>query len=393
MNCLHHKDTKGTKKSEKQGKRKKLFTRLIACLFLCVLCAFVVPKKAYSMTDLLPPSATPQERALAAVSQRLENLPVPYRDLWNPQRCPLELLTYLAYTFSVDQWDELWPEHIKRQTVTNALHQHRIKGTRAAVENAISSFGTLAKVTEWWEQSPKGTPHTFTVDISAQDNEQQQPVWQMQGQAMVYCAKAIPVDTGRVYRLRFKVRQFADATIGGQLVYAGIAMLDQQYNCLHAPGPWLVYDLQMAAGWLTFQGEVTGSGAGEHQFLPGTAFIRPMFCVNYDTGNGTAQVAELSCVDLFENRQLIPNPFFKEGKQGWSQQHDGATVPDNAPGQLTTAPFRPDGDLQTDIINAITRAKPLRSDFELKVGTVHPGNFYWTAAVYPVVMIRETFGP
>lgn len=122
------------------------------------------------MTDLLPPSATPQERALAAVSERLDNLPVPLRSLWDVDRCPLVLLPYLAWTFSVDQWDEQWPEEVKRQIVKTALHQHRIKGSRAAVENAVSDLGVQAVITEWWEQSPQADPHTFTINAPAEEN-------------------------------------------------------------------------------------------------------------------------------------------------------------------------------------------------------------------------------
>ena len=349
------------------------------------------------MTDLLPPSATPQERALAGVSGRLENLPVPYRDLWNPDRCPLELLFYLAYTFSVDQWDDQWPEHIKRQTVKDALHQHRIKGTRAAVENAIASFGTVARVTEWWEQNPKAPPHTFTVDISAQDNERLLPVFENAGSVWLYCSQPIPVQASRVYKIRFKVRQTVDDA--HNRIYAGVATLDKNYNNLTGGAGKHRYcavdgaEITASDGWQTFEGEITGVGDDYHQFREGTAFIRPMFIVNYQVGKGTAQVAEMECWDLFENKQLIPNPHFNDGKKGWSRNYSGETAPDNAPGTITTAAFRPDADLQTDIINAITRAKPLRSDFELKMGIVHLGNFYWTAAVYPVVMIREIFGP
>ena len=96
------------------------------------------------MSDLLPPSATKQERALASISERIEKLPVIYRKLWNPDLCPVELLPYLAWAFSLDDWNDKWPEHIKRQSLKDALYQHRIKGSLKAVENAIARFGTTA---------------------------------------------------------------------------------------------------------------------------------------------------------------------------------------------------------------------------------------------------------
>ena len=156
---------------------------------------------------------TPQERALAKLDERLDKLPVPHRDIWNPDTCPLHLLPYLAFHYSVDQWNEAWPEHIKRQTLNDALYQHRIKGSRLAVENAIARFGTTANITEWWEKSPKGKPHTFSVDISAQDNERQLPVYEETDSIWQFCSKAIPVNTSRVYRIQAKVRiTTSDAT-------------------------------------------------------------------------------------------------------------------------------------------------------------------------------------
>ncbi len=349
------------------------------------------------MSDLLPPSATPYERALASMSERFDRLLVPYRQMWNPEQCPVELLPYLANSFSIDQWDDSWPEHIKRQAVKDALYQHRIKGSLQAVLDAVAAFGTLATVTEWWQRTPRGEPHTFSVDISAQDNERLLPVFEIAGAVWLYCSQPIPVQASRVYKIRFKVRQTVDDA--HNRIYAGVATLDKNYNNLTGGAGKHRYcavagaGITASDGWQTFAGEITGVGDDYHQFREGTAFIRPMFIVNYHVGKGTAQVAEMECWDLFENKQLIPNPHFKDGKKGWSRNYSGETAPDNAPGTITTAAFRPDADLQTDIINAITRAKPLRSDFELKVGTVHPGNFYWTADVYPVVMIRETFGP
>ncbi|MCW7553648.1 phage tail protein I [Endozoicomonas gorgoniicola] len=351
------------------------------------------------MVDLLPPSATPQERALAKLDERLDKLPVPHRDLWNPDTCPLHLLPYLAFHYSVDQWNDNWPEHIKRQSLKDALYQHRIKGSLQAVENAIARFGTTANITEWWQQSPKGLPHTFSVDISAQDNERQLPVFEIGtgDDVWLFCGQAIPVQTSRVYRVRFKVRQTVDNS-GSDRVYAGVATLDKDFNALTGGPGFNRYccvvgrSITTADGWQVFEGEITGEGNANHnQFRPDTAYIRPMFIVNYNGGTGTAQVAELECWDLFENRQLVPNPRFENGKQGWSTRYTGKTVPDNAPGTIKTAAFRPDADLQDDIINAIKQAKPLRSDFNFNVGTVHAAPLELSAHVHQVVLSRETW--
>ncbi|WP_247319438.1 phage tail protein I, partial [Ralstonia pseudosolanacearum] len=44
-----------------------------------------------SSATLLPPNATPLERRAAQAGGRIERVPVPLRDLWNPATCPAEL--------------------------------------------------------------------------------------------------------------------------------------------------------------------------------------------------------------------------------------------------------------------------------------------------------------
>lgn len=121
------------------------------------------------MNDLLPPSATKQERALALATSRVSDVPLPIRTLWNPDTCPLDLLPWLAWALSVDTWDPNWSESIKRGVVRSAVSTARMKGTRKAVTDALSALGAGAVLVEWFEKSPAGTPHTFTVNIVAQD--------------------------------------------------------------------------------------------------------------------------------------------------------------------------------------------------------------------------------
>lgn len=89
--------------------------------------------------QMLPSNATAYERALVA-GMLASALPAPIADLWDPVRCPLPLLPYLAWAFSVDVWDEGWPEHKKRSTVARAFDLHRLKGTLAGLE----AFADLA---------------------------------------------------------------------------------------------------------------------------------------------------------------------------------------------------------------------------------------------------------
>ena len=112
---------------------------------------------------LLPPNATPFERALAVVAGEVGNVPVPLSDLFDPQTCPMEILPWLAWENSVDSWDSDWTEAAKRDAVAKSIDEHRRKGTRISVEAVLARFDELLSLVEWHEASPRKTPHTFEV--------------------------------------------------------------------------------------------------------------------------------------------------------------------------------------------------------------------------------------
>ncbi len=119
------------------------------------------------MADLLPGNATAQERALAAAASRAAGVPVPIRDLWSPETCPPTLLPWLAWAFSVDDWSPSWTEAQKRATIRAAIDVHRRKGTRNAVETALSALNLQLQITEWLDRDPPGAPYTFAVSITS----------------------------------------------------------------------------------------------------------------------------------------------------------------------------------------------------------------------------------
>ncbi|WP_029987267.1 MULTISPECIES: phage tail protein I [unclassified Serratia (in: enterobacteria)] len=112
---------------------------------------------------LLPVGSSPLEAAAARACAELVRVPVPLRDLWNPATCPLNLLPYLAWAFSVDRWDETWSEVVKRNVVTSAFYLHSHKGTIGAVRRVVEPLGYLIKVHEWWQTNDP--PGTFRLDI------------------------------------------------------------------------------------------------------------------------------------------------------------------------------------------------------------------------------------
>lgn len=119
------------------------------------------------MSDLLPPNATAGERAVSNATARIGGVPVPIRDTWDADTCPASLLPWLAWAFSVDQWDANWSEAQKRATIKSAVAVHRYKGTIGAVRESITSLGIGAQVQEWFVQSPEGEPYTFRLILDA----------------------------------------------------------------------------------------------------------------------------------------------------------------------------------------------------------------------------------
>jgi phage tail P2-like protein len=115
------------------------------------------------MSDLLPPSSTVAERALADAIGRAGEVPVVIREIWNPDTCPASLLPWLAWAFSVDEWSPAWTELQKREVIKTSFDVHRHKGTVGAVQDALRSLFVGARVQEWFRQIPQGDPYTFRV--------------------------------------------------------------------------------------------------------------------------------------------------------------------------------------------------------------------------------------
>lgn len=115
------------------------------------------------MSELLPPSSTPLERALANTVAKVSSVPTPARDLWNPDTCPVELLPWLAWAFSLDDWDVTWTEAQQRAAVKASYSVHRYKGTIGSVKDALQALGLGVQVQEWFNQIPAGDPYTYKL--------------------------------------------------------------------------------------------------------------------------------------------------------------------------------------------------------------------------------------
>lgn len=114
---------------------------------------------------MLPPNATAQERALDESTERISDVPVPVRDMYNPAECPEVVLPWLAWSYSLDEWNSDWTEEQKRDAISLSVYVHQHKGTIGALKTALSALGYELTVEEWHQLDPPGDPYTFGIHI------------------------------------------------------------------------------------------------------------------------------------------------------------------------------------------------------------------------------------
>ncbi|EJG1908072.1 fibronectin type III domain-containing protein [Vibrio parahaemolyticus] len=148
------------------------------------------------------------------------------------------------------------------------------------------------------------------------------------GDHWIYSTAVIPVDPNKKYKMVVKVRQTKDKTTGGSGFYAGVVTLDRNYNNLTGGAGTHRYfcaesqTLTVAGGWRTFEGYIQGIGDARNNFRAGTAYVRPMFIVNYSKGNGTAEVDEIRFYEVTERGDLVDLGF--ETTQGAQDKANAA---------------------------------------------------------------------
>lgn len=191
-------------------------------------------------------SSVLEQRAAAACAV-ISDLSVPLRDLWNPWRCPVKFLPYLAWAFSVDRWEETWSETVKRQAVSDAFWIHQRKGTIAAVRRVIETLGYSMTIQEWWEVAdPAGT---FRLEIDLNEIGITEP--------MIAELERIIGDAKPVSR---HISQLILSANAYGIAYTGAAIVDGEVLTVYPPGyepdESILYDgEQRFAGNLYFSGK------------------------------------------------------------------------------------------------------------------------------------------
>lgn len=123
--------------------------------------------------SLLPHNASGQERELERVTGPALAPAFLLQSLWSPQGCPEELLPWLAWAFSVDNWDPNWAEADKRDVIAGSVDVHRHKGTVGAVKNALttSGYGDAAVIERFgWDFHNGAAQHDGSITYSPPDH-------------------------------------------------------------------------------------------------------------------------------------------------------------------------------------------------------------------------------
>ena len=121
----------------------------------------------------LPPSASPLERVMEQIFfEEIALIERDIKDFLDPYKCRTDLLPYLAWEMSVDDWDESWDEKTKRDVIAAAIEIHSYKGTRYALDKSIESIRQDGlSVTEWFEDKVKLRPGFFRVNLQARNSD------------------------------------------------------------------------------------------------------------------------------------------------------------------------------------------------------------------------------
>ena len=120
--------------------------------------------------SLLPINASQLLKDLESSSLKATSLEALNRYITNPDLAPDNILPWLAWAVSVDDWSDNWPKVIKREMIKNSISLHQIKGTKRAIQKALEIIGVAGEIVEWWELNPRMTPHSFNITAYLNDN-------------------------------------------------------------------------------------------------------------------------------------------------------------------------------------------------------------------------------
>ncbi|MEJ7881303.1 phage tail protein I [Acinetobacter baumannii] len=115
--------------------------------------------------NLLPPNTSAFEKKIVETTAKTTELNTNLSSLIRIDDAPADFLSILAWQFSVDRWQDDWPDEVKRAQIKNSIKVHTYKGTNYALRSIVESFGYSITIHEWWQESPMNEPGTFQITI------------------------------------------------------------------------------------------------------------------------------------------------------------------------------------------------------------------------------------
>lgn len=123
--------------------------------------------------SILKPNSSRNDRALEKAIRKGQPDLAAVSQLLDPDRCPAELLGWLAWALSVDTWDNGWSEEAKRNIVRSAIGSHRRKGTIGAIRDALKAagYGDAAIVEHFgWDRHEGQRRHDGSITYADPDH-------------------------------------------------------------------------------------------------------------------------------------------------------------------------------------------------------------------------------
>ena len=112
--------------------------------------------------SLLPINVSELLKDLENSSLKATTLEALNRYVTNHDLAPDNILPWLAWAVSVDDWSDNWSLAVKRNVIKASINVHKKKGTIGALRSALEAFNyENIAVEEWFDYG--GDPHFFRV--------------------------------------------------------------------------------------------------------------------------------------------------------------------------------------------------------------------------------------
>lgn len=128
-----------------------------------------------NLDELVPDSIRGDERVSAAIQaingelQAVSQLAMVPALVSRIDELTSTQLDHMAWQYDSKIWRDTWPINLKRSVIKSVILEKSKKGTRRAVSDALNAMGSSVVLREWWEESPAGTPHTFSIVATVND--------------------------------------------------------------------------------------------------------------------------------------------------------------------------------------------------------------------------------